>query len=279
MKPLALLGLACTLMLCACHKQPLLHKLTEQQANEVIAVLQVHNVSAIKEDQGKSGFAINVDDTDLPAAVDLLHKFDLPPAPRLQIGQLFPSDALVASPQAERARLLSGIEQRLEQSLATLTNISTARVQVSYPVGTDLDSAKPLPMHASVLLTYHNQVNADLIVSEVKRFVKNSFTDIDYDNISVILHPAPDLYSGPTTDPSASTPGAWRYWLLPVPLLLSVGAAGYFGYERRRRMQPHNRQAADGAANNARPDIASETPPPARLTPLPAVEQGHGDAA
>jgi type III secretion protein J len=244
---LALFITASVAMLCACRDQPLLHQLTEQQANEVVAVLQSHNVSASKEDQGKTGYAINVAATDFPAAVDLLHKYNLPPKPRLEIGQLFPSDALVASPQAERARLLSGIEQRIEQTLATLDNVVTARVQVSYPLGASVDNRFDFPMHAAVLITYRNDVNADLLVSEVKRFVKNSFTNVDYDDISVILHPARDVYRGPTTEVKIDDRVDWRYWLLPPLGTLGLATVGWFAYVRmRHRLWPHKDQGRGG---------------------------------
>lgn len=264
MKPLTSLCLLFTLILCGCDEQPLLHQLSEQQANEVVAVLQVHNVSAAKSDQGKSGFAIVVDKADFPAAVDLLQKYGLPSAPRVEIGQLFPADALVASPQAERARLLSGIEQRLEQSLATLNNVVTARVQLSYPLGATYDSKSMAPMHAAVILTYHNEANTDLLVSEVKRFIKNSFSDIDYDNVSVIVRPVSDIYRGPTTNASASAKRTWQYWLLPLPIVLGAVVAGTLMYLRRSRMlSDSDKDARDSAGKGA--SLAPSLPLPVGL--------------
>ncbi|MGQ7116183.1 hypothetical protein ACUOFC_66885, partial [Escherichia sp. TWPC-MK] len=49
--------------------------------------------------------------------VDWLKIYNLPGKPDIQISQMFPADALVSSPRAEKARLYSAIEQRLEQSL------------------------------------------------------------------------------------------------------------------------------------------------------------------
>jgi type III secretion protein J len=242
MKPLVLLALVPVLLLTACSEQELLQQLSEQQANDVVAVLQIHNVSAVKEYQGKTGFAVNVAPSDFPAAVDLLRKYDLPKAARVQIGQLFPAEALVSSPQAERARMLSGVEQRIEQSLATLDNVATARVQLSYPVGTTPEDKRTAPMRASVLLSYRNEVNADLLVSQVKRFVRNSFSDMEYENISVILNPAAALYHGPTTRPARTLRDTWRYWLLlPLPIATCATIAGWLIYVRRRRTlaRPH----------------------------------------
>lgn len=70
-----------------------------------------------KSAQGKGLYKINVAKEDLSAAVQLLQEYQLPSQERLEIAQLFPANVLVNSPQIEKARLISGIEQRLEQSL------------------------------------------------------------------------------------------------------------------------------------------------------------------
>ncbi|MBO7776897.1 SctJ family type III secretion inner membrane ring lipoprotein Bas, partial [Burkholderia pseudomallei] len=200
------------LLVAACNQQELLKNLTEQQANDVVAVLQAHDLAVRKEDLGKTGYAVSVEQADFPTAVDLLRQYNLPSQARVQIAQAFPADSLVASPQAEQARLLSAVEQRLEQNLAALQNVVSARVQVSYPLKPS-DSGKPdARMHVAALLTYRNDVNADILVSEVKRFVKNSFTNIDYDDISVILYRAPSLFRGAPTMPASHAGGAWLAW-------------------------------------------------------------------
>ena len=43
------------LLLCGCKQQELLNHLDQQQANDVLAVLQRHNINAEKKDQGKTG--------------------------------------------------------------------------------------------------------------------------------------------------------------------------------------------------------------------------------
>jgi type III secretion protein J len=274
MKSTALIGLLAAVMLTACSDQTLLQQLTEQQANDVVAVLQVHNVSAVKDYQGKAGFAINVESADFPLAVDLLRQYDLPKAPRVQIGQLFPADALVASPQAERARMLSGVEQRIEQALSILENVTTARVQLSYPLGPGSDEKRAAPMRASVLLTYRGEGNSDFLVSQVKRFVKNSLSDIEYDNIAVVLNPAPAPYRGPATSPSVAQPGAWRYWLLLLPLLMCVATAGWLKHRRRQERRsardkqgrPERTDPADHARESA---IENGTSAPGQSRPAP----------
>lgn len=222
------------LLLAACHQQQLLRDLTEQQANEVVAVLQAHDLSVTKEDLGKTGFTVEVGQADFPAAVDLLQKYNLPSQARVEIAQAFPADSLVASPEAEQSRLLSAVEQRLEQNLAAMHNVVSARVQVSYPLQAS-DGKTKTAMHASVLITYRNEISHDMLVSEVKRFVKNSFDNIDYDDISVILYRAPSVFRAMATEPAGRGSPTYLYWLLAIPALIAAGAAGALYFMRWRR--------------------------------------------
>ncbi|KVC71764.1 type III secretion system inner membrane ring lipoprotein SctJ [Burkholderia ubonensis] len=256
-------------LLSACNQQALLHDLSESQANEVVAVLQAHDISVEKVNQGKSGYAVDVGQADFPAAVDLLQKYDLPSPPRVQIAQTFPSDSLVASPQAEQARLLSAIEQRLEQNLAAMHNVVSARVQVSYPLQqSDLARTEP-HMHVSALITYRNDVDQAVLVGEVKRFIKNSFANIDYDDISVILYRAPAIFRAAATDIPSTSP-TWLYGLLAIPALLASLAAGLWWRYRKRPDQPplallpnlrRGAQAASQPDEHGESTLAAESPP------------------
>jgi type III secretion system YscJ/HrcJ family lipoprotein len=269
MKRLASLSLLpAVLLLAACHDQQLLRNLSEQQANEVVAVLQAHDLSVHKEDLGKTGFVVDVGQTDFPAAVDLLEKYNLPSQARVEIAQSFPADALVASPQAEQARLLSAVEQRLEQNLAAMDNVVSARVQVSYPLQASMSGKPETAMHAAVLITYRNEVNHDVLVSEVKRFIKNSFANIDYDNISVILYQAPSVFRSLATEPAASGRMTWLYWLLAIPAGIAAAVAGVLIYLRKRRQVA---AAATGQAVASSSEAAAD-----RETDAPAMANVPG---
>lgn len=76
------------LLLCGCKQQELLNHLDQQQANDVLAVLQRHNINAEKKDQGKTGFSIFVEPTDFASAVDWLKIYNLPGKPDIQISQM-----------------------------------------------------------------------------------------------------------------------------------------------------------------------------------------------
>lgn len=173
--------------LSGCKEKSLLQELDQYQANDVISVLQQHNIRADKIDNGKKGFSVTVSESDFTAAVYWVRVYELPPRPRVEIAQMFPADALVSSPRAEKARLFSAIEQRLEQSLQTFPGIISARVHISYDIDSGESGRPSVPVHLSALAVYERGMPLGLQISDIKRFLKNSFVDVEYDNISVIL--------------------------------------------------------------------------------------------
>ncbi|MFV8221549.1 EscJ/YscJ/HrcJ family type III secretion inner membrane ring protein, partial [Enterobacter cloacae complex sp.6700776] len=87
-----------------------------------------------------------------------------PPHPRMEIAQMSPTDSLVSSPTAEKARLYSAIEQRLEQSLQTLEGIVSARVHISYDIDSNESGKGSKPVHLSALAIYERNTPLGLQV-------------------------------------------------------------------------------------------------------------------
>lgn len=214
------------LVLAAC-QQDLLKGLDQEQANEVLATLQRYNISAKKLDSGKAGFTVQVDPADFPSAVDLLKTYNLPSKKQVEIADFFPADSLVSSPVAEKARLYSAQEQRLEQSIKNFDGVVSARVHISYAI----DGKENAPVHVSALVTYQQQVDAQLFVGEIKRFLKNGLDGVEYENISVVLsHVSPAQYA--VTGPAPG--GGWR-WAVAGLALLAVFLVAGFAWIRHSR--------------------------------------------
>ncbi|MEX3846707.1 type III secretion system inner membrane ring lipoprotein SctJ [Paraburkholderia sp. BR10882] len=265
--PVAVKVLPILLILSGCYQPKLLAGLSEQQANEIVAVLQAHNLSADKQDQGKTKFAVAVRQADFPVAVELLQKFDLPTPPRVEVAHAFPADTFVGSPMAEQSRLLSAVEQRLEQNLTAMNNVARARVQISYPLkSSDEDGKGERPMHVAVLLTYRNAVNRDLLVSEVKRFIKNSFLNIEYDSISVILCEAPSISGMMISQPATGRDDSWLYALPGIPAVIGAVSGGLILLLRRRRQASH---ASEPDSDVPAPQVSDMESTPANKASAP----------
>ncbi|MDE1196469.1 MAG: EscJ/YscJ/HrcJ family type III secretion inner membrane ring protein [Pseudomonas sp.] len=243
MKGVAAVWLLCVFLV-GCRQPTLLEGLDQPQANEVVSVLLRHNIAASKSGGGKLGYSVNIQPADFAAAVDLLNVYALPSPQRLEVAQMFPADSLVASPRAEKARLFSALEQRLEQSLKSLGDVVSARVHVSYDIDAGEGGRKMEPIHLSALLVHEIGVEPQLLISDVKRFLKNSFADIEYENISVVLSPRSEIQH---SMPSAGSTGASPMWLWPLALacvLAMSGAAILWRYQRQRKQERADASAA-----------------------------------
>ncbi len=219
--------------LTGCQQENLLQNLEQNQANEVVAVLQRNNIQASKRDYGKSGYSVNIDPRDFSAAVDILKEYDLPSKKPIQVADMFPVDSLVASPRAEKARLYSAIEQRLEQSLHTIGGIVSSRVHVSYDLDAGEGGKNKAPIHLSVLATHEGDVDESALINDIKRFMKNSFAQVDYDNISVVLSKRSALQHAAPRYIAKSKTGIYEIFLLALGLIFSLGAAGYWYWKNR----------------------------------------------
>lgn len=230
----ALAAVLFAFMLSACNDENLLYNLTQEQANQVLAILQQHNISAKKDGTLKAGYTVSVSESESTAALSIINQYQLPWAADVQIGQAFPESSLVASPNAEQARVLSLQEQRLEQSLRMISQVITARVHVSYPsFNNDTSGKKPIG-HVGVLITYKGEIDDNLFISQIKTLIKNSFDDVRYENISVVLFPAPVIqYVAPTKVPS-SVPAPWII-ILSAMAMFAAGTAGFMFYRLSRR--------------------------------------------
>ncbi|WP_339491304.1 EscJ/YscJ/HrcJ family type III secretion inner membrane ring protein [Pseudomonas sp. EA_15y_Pfl2_R67] len=219
------LALLLCLALVGCRQPNLLEGLDQQQANEVLSVLQRNNIAAVKVDTGKTGYAVKIDALDFSAAVDLLNLYSLPSRPRLQVAEMFPSDSLVASPRAEKARLYSALEQRIEQSLSVLEGVVSARVHVSYDLDAGEGGRKSPPIHLAAVVLHERDVEPQLLITDIKRFLKNSFAAVEYENVSVVLSKRSPIQHVAPSAVAAQGPSPWPWWAAISALLLAGGGA------------------------------------------------------
>ncbi|NBM78472.1 MULTISPECIES: type III secretion system inner membrane ring lipoprotein SctJ [Proteus] len=210
-------------LLTGCKEQSLLTGLNQRQATQVQAVLQKHQITSTQTALGKGLFDVSVKKEDVAVAIQILEQYQLPSNTRVEITQIFPSDALVSSPQAEKARLISAIEQRLEQSLLTIESVIDARVHISYPISPS-ERIIP-PPHASAIIFYEDSVpDAEQLGEDIRAFIHNSFNDMNEDNITVLLYPRNinklNVLKPLTTDENSAI--TFNYWWLLGPLFIGL---------------------------------------------------------
>ncbi|WP_145556371.1 type III secretion system inner membrane ring lipoprotein SctJ [Yersinia canariae] len=220
-------------LMSGCDNQTLLTELSQRQSNEVLAVLQENGVEGTRRENGKLGNSIRVARSDFVTAVDLLRLYNLPSKESVEIIQAFPGDSLVASPQAERSRLLSLIEQRLEQSLLTIPGVVNARVHVSYPLNSN--NRVKQPQQVSSLVTYAGNEAPNMMMSKIKLFLTNSFAEASFDNVSVVIVERPPLQRQLRNEPEFPVSPVL---LIAIAAALTTGAGALLLLWRRK---PQNR--------------------------------------
>ena len=214
----------------------LLTGLDQVQANEVVALLQKNNIKADKKNLAKEGYSVSVSRDDFATAVDLIEIHNLPSKPRIEVAEMFPADALISSPRAEVARIYSAIEQRLEQTLNQIAEVVTSRVHVSYDMNnTDAHKDKK-PVHVSALLKVKNEGYSETsLIADVKRLLRNSFNNLEYEDISVVLTPAPEVQQiAPLVIPGKSSI-ATPVFVIVLACLGGLLLAVAFVYSRNRK--------------------------------------------
>ena len=114
--------LLCVLALCvllAGCKKELYGNLSEQDVNEMVVALLERGVDATKDtsDAGKT-WSLDVDDSQLVRAMEVLRARGLPHNKFDDLGDLFKKDGLVSTPTEERVRFIYGMSQELSSTLS-----------------------------------------------------------------------------------------------------------------------------------------------------------------
>jgi type III secretion protein J len=133
---------AVCLLMAGCGRAVLYGNLSEQQANEVEAVLLAAHVDADKTlAENKKGWSVTVSKGDFPQAMQLLKSAGLPAAPFESMGEVFKKEGFVSSPTEERARYLFAMSQELSHTLEEIDGVA-ARVHIALPENDPLSEGK-----------------------------------------------------------------------------------------------------------------------------------------
>jgi type III secretion protein J len=230
--------LALLLTLAACGDQELYSKLSERQANEMVAVLRSANLAGDKLPQEGGLFAVVTSHGDFPAAVRTLSAQGYPREQFDSMGKVFKREGFVSSPLEERARLVHAMSQEIANTINNIDGVVTARVHLVVPERNPL-ADKPLPAAASVFIKHRPDRDLSGQISQIKALVVNSIEGLPYDNVTVALFPAENLPG----EFKAAAPAApeMRKTPLDVPLASSAGlgalalSGGGLLWWRRRR--------------------------------------------
>jgi len=227
------------LALSGCNEQVLYSKLSEQQVNEMVAVLQMAGLSAKKENLGKGLFAVTISSHHFANAVEHLYAYGYPREQFDSLGNVFKKEGFVSSPLEERARLVYAQSQEMGNTIARIDGVVMARVHLAVPEKNPLnDTIKP--SSASVFIKHRREVDLSASVSQIKSLVVNGVEGLPYDNVTVALFAMEPMFKSSSqnrvrlNDSSImAQPILW--WAVLMAVVLLGGIVIWLWFSRQRR--------------------------------------------
>ena len=223
-------------------------RLSEQEANEVIAELADKQISAEKS-TSKNGVSVRVAAQDISRAINSLTAAGLPRTARSTLGDIFRKEGVISTPLEERARYIYALSQELEATLSNIDGVIVARVHVVLPER--VAPGEPVqPASASVFIKHDPRLEPDSIRARVRRMVSSSIPGMTtaLDNaqkLTVVFVPATAYqeqqrlsYFGPFLIPEEDV-GFWRTAMsaLVIGAILTLALALFWRIRSQRSRQ------------------------------------------
>ncbi len=182
--------IAC-LLLSAC-KAELYDKLSQREANQMLAVLMGAGILAEKRAGTDDLLSIWVEKTQFTQATALLEARGMPENTFDTISSIFPDEGLVPTPLGERIRYIYALSQELSHTIGQIDGILSARVHVVVPE-TDILGRNEQTSSASVAIRHHPNTPVQAAIPNIKMLVANSIEGLVYDNVTVVNFPTEQI--------------------------------------------------------------------------------------
>ena len=236
---LLLLLAAATLVAAGC-QTAVLHGLSEQDSNEVIAALQDQGIMASKEldNAEASTWKVVVPRKDASRVWSVLQGYRLPSARGRRVQDVFGKSKLLTGPLEEKALFLEALQGEIAHTLESVSGVVSARVHVAIPEP-DLSGQTTHDVKASVMLEYHPDPSGrpPLREDEVRGVVASGVNDLKPENVSVVMKPILIVRTQQTYDFVAfgpivvAAPSVAAFKILTggvVAIVLALGASLYW---------------------------------------------------
>ena len=166
-------------------KEPLYKNLSEQEGNEMMALLMSQAIDCQKEYDDRSGkVTLLVSKGDISKAVTMLKQAGYPKAEFTNLGEVFSKESLISSPIEEHARYTYALSQDIAKTLSSVDGVLSARVHVVLPKKTNKNTEPP---SAAVFIKHAPSIELDSFTPQIKMLVQASVEGLKYDDVSVAL--------------------------------------------------------------------------------------------
>lgn len=239
--PLLWVAMAVAVMLLAgCNRESVRKNLTEDQANEVMAILVLHEVAAKKDALEKKEFEVTVPSEDLGYALQIVKQYALPrDIYQTPMCEIFKKQGMISVPIEDRARWMCSKALSLERAVFQgIDGVVTVTSSVSY-ADRDPFSDKQEAPHAAVTIKHVKDARID--VDKVKAIARDSNAGILADNISVTLFEA-QVIPRTTVTANAATTKSFAFWIAMIGLAVFVAGGGLWLYNNGFGSRPGRKE-------------------------------------
>lgn len=225
----------CLLLLTGCSdRTDLFSGLSELDANEVIAALGEHHITAHKRSE-KTGVVVAIDPAEINRAVRVLEAAGLPRRARTSLGEIFKKEGVISTPLEERARYIYALSQELESTLSQIDGVIVARVHVVLPER--IAPGEPVqPASAAVFIKHAASLVPDAVQRRIQQMVVSSIPGLantgvsDSEKFSIVFVPAAEFQDEDNLVPfgpflvDSQQLGFWQLmtWLIPLGSVLTL---------------------------------------------------------
>jgi|GEM_PF-938841 len=181
-----LLIMGLVLLLTGCRVE-LYSDLSEDDANQMMAILMQHHITADKQ-SGKEGVTLRVEEEQFINAVELLRLNGFPRRSYVSAATMFPPNQLVVSPAEEQQKILFLNEQRIENMLSQMDGVIHASVTIAS--GSPDEEGATGPSSVAVFIKYSPQINLEAFRIQIQSLIAKSIPGIRQEQISILMQPA-----------------------------------------------------------------------------------------
>ena len=181
------LMLALTLLLVGCRME-LYSNLSEQEANQMMALLKSNQIDADKAAAKEGGLTLRVDESKFVEAVELLRQHGYPRKRFVSAEDFFPSGQLISSPVQEKTRINYLKEQSLERMLSNIEGVMGTSVVIGQSVE-EAGFTTPTAPSVSVLVKYSPEVNLKVFTVQIRSLVLNAIPGMPDEKVALMLQP------------------------------------------------------------------------------------------
>jgi type III secretion protein J len=218
MKKRAIL-LLLTFLLVGCRVE-LYSNLSEQDANQMLALLLSNQIPAEKAQSKDGTLQLRVDEDQFVNAVETLRQHGYPKKKFVSAEDFFPAGQLISSPVQEKTRINYLKEQALERMLSNIEGVIAANVAIGQEVVESGFNELTKPS-AAVLVKYSPEVNLKAFTVQIRNLVLNAIPGMIDEDVALMLQPASQrtmpvdpalLQPEDNTEITASVPAGNQRW-------------------------------------------------------------------